>query len=87
MEITIKVANGYGVTTIPNRPNDGDLLYYPLSKGLFEIKFVQHQDPFYQLGKLYVYKLQVELFQYAFERINTGVANTDVFEDLKTAGG
>jgi len=74
----------YGVTTIPTRPNEGDLIYFPLSKGLFEIKFVQHQDPFYQLGKLYVYKLQVELFQYASEAIDTGVKEIDAFETLKT---
>ena len=74
----------YGVTTIPTRPNEGDLIYFPLTKGLFEIKFVQHQDPFYQLGKLYVYKLQVELFQYASERIDTGIEDVDAFESLKT---
>jgi len=74
----------YGDTTIPNRPNEGDLLYFPLTKGLFEIKFVKHQDPFYQLGKLYVYKLQVELFQYSSERIDTGIEEVDVFESLKT---
>lgn len=74
----------YGKTQIPGRPNEGDLLYFPLSKGLFEIKFVQHQDPFYQLGKLYVYKLQVELFQYSSENIDTGVAAIDAFETLKT---
>jgi len=74
----------YGVTTVPTRPNEGDLIYFPLSKGLFEIKFVQHQDPFYQLGKLYVYKLQVELFQYASEQIDTGIAQVDTFETLKT---
>jgi len=74
----------YGVTIIPTRPNEGDLLYFPLTKGLFEIKFVQHQDPFYQLGKLYVYKLQVELFQYSSERIDTGIAEVDRFETLKT---
>ena len=74
----------HGVTTIPTRPNEGDLIYFPLSKGLFEIKFVQHQDPFYQLGKLYVYKLQVELFQYASEKIDTGIPEIDVFESLKT---
>lgn len=74
----------YGVTTVPNRPNEGDLIYFPLTNSLFEIKFVQHQDPFYQLGKLYVYKLQVELFQYASERIDTGVKEIDVFESLKT---
>ena len=74
----------YGVTSIPTRPNEGDLLYFPLTKGLFEIKFVQHQDPFYQLGKLYVYKLQVELFQYSSERIDTGIAEVDAFESLKS---
>jgi hypothetical protein len=74
----------HGQTIIPGRPNEGDLLYFPLTKGLFEIKFVQHQDPFYQLGKLYVYKLQVELFQYASERIDTGVGEIDVFESIKS---
>jgi hypothetical protein len=74
----------YGQTIIPTRPCEGDLIYFPLSKGLFEIKFVKHQDPFYQLGKLYVYKLQVELFQYSSERIDTGIAEVDTFESLKT---
>jgi hypothetical protein len=74
----------YGQTIIPTRPCEGDLIYFPLSRGLFEIKFVKHQDPFYQLGKLYVYKLQVELFQYASERIDTGIAEVDVFETLKS---
>jgi hypothetical protein len=74
----------YEVSILPHRPAEGDLIYFPLSKGLFEIKFVQHQDPFYQLGKLYVYKLQVELFQYSSERIDTGIAAVDNFETLKT---
>jgi hypothetical protein len=74
----------YDITILPDRPCEGDLIYFPLSKGLFEIKFVQHQDPFYQLGKLYVYKLQVELFQYSSERIDTGLAEVDAFETLKT---
>ena len=74
----------YGVTTVPTRPNEGDLIYFPLTNALFEIKFVQHQDPFYQLGKLYVYKLQVELFQYSSERIDTGIAEVDAFESLKS---
>jgi hypothetical protein len=74
----------YGQTIIPQRPCEGDLIYFPLSKGLFEIKFVKHQDPFYQLGKLYVYKLQIELFQYSSERIDTGIKEVDVFESLKT---
>jgi hypothetical protein len=74
----------YGVTTVPERPNEGDLIYFPLTNSMFEIKFVQHQDPFYQLGKLYVYKLQVELFQYSSERIDTGYQEVDAFETLKT---
>lgn len=74
----------FGITTLPNRPCEGDLVYFPLTKGLFEIKFVSHQDPFYQLGKLYVYKLQVELFQYSSERIDTGIKQIDAFETLKT---
>jgi hypothetical protein len=45
---------------------------------------VKHQDPFYQIGKLYVYKLQVELFQYASEKIDTGIEEVDAFETLKT---
>lgn len=74
----------FGKTQLPQRPCEGDLIYFPLSKGLFEIKFVQHQDPFYQLGKLYVYKLQIELFQYSSEKISTGIPEVDVFETLKT---
>ena len=74
----------YGQTTIPTRPNEGDLLYYPLTNAMFEIKFVQHQDPFYQLGKLYVYKLSVELFQYSSERIQTGLKEIDKFELQKS---
>jgi len=74
----------YDSTIIPERPCEGDLIYFPLSKGLFEIKFVQHQEPFYQLGNLYVYKLQVELFQYASEKIDTGVADIDEFESLRS---
>jgi hypothetical protein len=79
-----QLVGNYGETIIPTRPNEGDLIYFPLSSGLFEIKFVQHQDPFYQLGKLYVYSLQVELFQYASEKIDTGISEIDAFETLKS---
>lgn len=74
----------YGQTIIPNRPCEGDLIYFPLTGGLFEIKFVTHQDPFYQIGKLFVFKLQVELFQYASEKMNTGIKEIDDFESLKS---
>jgi hypothetical protein len=74
----------YSAAQLLNRPCEGDLIYFPLTKALFEIKFVQHQDPFYQLGKLYVYKLQVELFQYSSERLDTGVYDIDAIENIKT---
>lgn len=74
----------YKSSILPNRPSEGDLLYFPLTTGLFEIKFVQHQDAFYQLKKLYVYKLQVELFQYSSEKIDTGIEAIDEFETLKS---
>lgn len=79
-----KLVGQYGQTILPNRPAEGDLIYFPLSKGLFEIKYVVHQDPFYQAGKLFVYKLQIELFQYGSERISTGIEEIDTFESLKS---
>lgn len=74
----------HGKTIIPTRPCEGDLIYFPLTDGLFEIKFVVNQNPFYQLGNLYTYKLDIELFQYASEKIDTGMEEIDVFESLKT---
>ena len=49
------------------RPKEGDLIYFPLSDSLFEIKFVEHESPFYQLGKLYMYQLTCELYEYEDE--------------------
>lgn len=63
----------YNATVIPTRPCEGDLLYFEKAKSLFEIKFVDHQNPFYQIGRLFVYKLKVELFQYSNERIDTDI--------------
>lgn len=71
----------HGVTRIPSRPAEGDLIYFPLTKKLFEIRFVEHEDPFYQIGKLYVYKLRIETFQYASEKLETGIAEIDTIED------
>ena len=59
------------------RPMEGDLLWFPLTKKFFEIKFVEHENPFYQLGKNYVYSLNVELFQYSEEGINTQIDTID----------
>lgn len=74
----------FGKTILPNRPAEGDLLYFPMTGGLFEILHVMHQQPFYQLGQLYVYKITIELFRYSSERINTGINEIDQFVDLKS---
>lgn len=74
----------YGQTILPNRPCEGDLIYYPLTDGLFEIKYVDDKNPFAQLGKFYTYKLTIELFQYSSEEIRTDIEPIDVFSSLKT---
>ena len=60
-----------------SRPREGDLIFFPLGARLFEVKFVEHEQPFYQLGKNYVYQLQCELFEYEDEVIDTGVDAID----------
>ena len=56
------------------RPNEGDLIYFPLSGSMFEIRFVEDQDPFFQLGKLFVFKLKCSLFEYSGEDFDTGTS-------------
>jgi hypothetical protein len=64
-----------------DRPMEGDLLYLPLNRSLFEVKFVEHENPFYKLGKLYVYQITVEKFQFSEEEFMTGVPEIDVVTD------
>jgi len=77
------------VFTGQDRPNEGDLIFFPLSKTLFEVNFVEHENPFYQLGKLYTYRLSCEIFTYdAGQEIDTGIADVDQIEDdVKTTSG
>lgn len=63
------------------RPNEGDLIYFPLSGSMFEIKFVEHENPFYQVGKLFTFKMQCELFEYSGEDFDTGSNLIDQIED------
>ena len=58
---------------VSSRPREGDLIYFPLGQRIFEVKFVEHEQPFYQLGKNYVYELKCELFEYEDEVIDTTV--------------
>ena len=62
----------YDLNTI-TRPLEGDLIYFPLGERLFEVKRVEFEKPFYQLGKNYVYELQCELYEYENEEINTNI--------------
>ena len=62
---------------LASRPREGDLVFFPLGSRLFEVKFVEHEDPFYQLGKNYVYQLKCELFEYEDEVIDTSIDAID----------
>ena len=65
---------------VEGRPNEGDLIYFPTTKHLFEIQFVEAEKPFYQLGKGYVWECQCELFEYSDEDLDTGIAEIDAIE-------
>jgi len=62
---------------LSTRPKEGDLIWFPLDDRLYEIKFVEHAKPFFQLKELYVYELQCEVFRYEDETIDTGVGTID----------
>lgn len=60
-----------------DRPREGDLIYFPLTKALLEINFVEHENPFYQVGALYTYILVCETFTYNNEKFDTGIEELD----------
>ena len=62
---------------LASRPKEGDLVYFPLGDRLFEINYVEHEQPFYQLQKNYVYTLSLQLYRYDDEVIDTGVDTID----------
>jgi len=66
-----------GQAQLTTRPAEGDIVYFPLTNSIFEIRRVEDREPFFQIGKLYVYELQVELIQYSSERVTTGVDAID----------
>lgn len=64
-------------STVQSRPNEGDLIYVPMTKNTYEIKYVEREVPFYQLGKNYVYAMNCELFQNADSEFDTGIDELD----------
>ena len=76
-----KEVGSKGQTVLAARPAEGDVLYFPLTKSYFEIRKVEGDTPFYQLGKLYIFRMQCELMQFSSETFNTGVDEIDTYAD------
>ena len=85
----------FNLATDMDKPLEGDLVFLPINKGLFEIKFVEHEQPFYQAGKNYSFDITCELYQYSQEQLETGITAIDDIEKeqgytidlVMTAGG
>lgn len=66
-----------GYTQLPNRPAEGDVIYFPLTQSFMEIRKVTGDTPFYQIGKLFVYTMQCELMQFSNQIFDTGINEID----------
>ena len=71
----------FDAATDAARPFEGDAIYHPILKKLFQINFVDHDEPFHQLDSNPVYKLKCRLFDYGSETINTGISEIDAIQD------
>lgn len=69
---------------LPERPAEGDLLFFPKTKTFFQINYVDFLNPFYQLGKIYTYRMSCQVFEFSSENIDTGVEEIDSITDGKT---
>jgi hypothetical protein len=84
-QITFTVAQTRFATAVSTpaailRPNEGDIIYFPLNQKIFVVKYTDKKAIFYQLGALQTYDLTCELFEYSNERLQTGIANIDNIE-------
>lgn len=70
------------ITAVDGRPNEGDLIYFPLTENVYEIKFVERLQPFYQLGKLYYYTMTAELYELGDDKFETGIEDIDEIEEI-----
>jgi hypothetical protein len=75
-----QLVSGDSNLIVKTRPNEGDLVYFPKVNKMFEISFVDHDDPFYQVHNIPAYKLKVKTFEYSSEDIDTGIAEIDAIE-------
>ena len=69
---------------VNTRPNEGDLIWHPTIKQMYEISFVDHDDPFYEIKNLPVYKLYCRTYEYSQERFDTDITDIDTIEDDKS---
>ncbi len=72
-------------TTDADRPQEGDLIYHPILGKMFQVNFVDHDEPFHQLDNNPVYKLRCQQFEYSQEKIDTGITVVDEIEDTSTS--
>ena len=77
-----EVAEHSPTLVVESRPNEGDLLYFPLTKDIYEIKFVGKEEPFYQFGKIQFYAITAEIYEIGSDDFDTGVAEIDAVEQL-----
>jgi len=77
-------SNEIGAYTTLIRPNEGDLIYFPLNNKCFQIKFVQKFEMFYQLGALQTWEMTCELFEYSDEVFNTGIPEIDAIQNKES---
>lgn len=66
--------------TLADRPNEGDLLYFPLTKDIYEIKFVGKEEPFFQFGKIQFYAITAEIYEIGSDDFDTGIEEIDAVE-------
>ena len=69
---------------VNTRPNEGDLIWHPTIKQMYEISFVDHDDPFYEIKNLPVYKLYCRTYEYSQERFDTDITDIDTIEDTES---
>lgn len=80
-------ANEIGTQEFIDRPREGDLIYSPMMRRLFVIKYVNNSPIFYQMGSLQTWECVCEVFEYSNEKFNTGVAEIDAIEDKYSFAG
>ena len=67
-----------------DRPYEGDLVYHPILGKIFEVSFVDHDEPFHQLDNNPIYKLNCKQFEYSSDALDTGIATIDSIEDAES---